>query len=196
MTKQAHYERLALYTALFFLAVLIGSVFSGSITLWGETLHIGVDSSGIWLLWGAVLLHARGFPERILHAGFWLNIVLLYCIALFMIGGGVVRFATRHAEVQSLVWLTTAIVGYLVSKALHRYNERLAEEHRDRSFHVAHLHFRSDIVQYGGTILAALIAAALDVAKLPSWWVDPLASVTIGAWMAAATTSLAVTAKH
>lgn len=173
-----HYGILASTTFLFFVVVLIGTLLSGSVTLWGETAHIFIDALGVWVACGAVALHRHRLSQRFRNISFWISVMLFMVPIEMMAGEGLSRLFEGHGEVHGPEMLATAFVGLIASTFLHRFNERIPEGLRDELFLVTHFHFESDIAQYALTLCAAIIISFTEW-----WWLDADVAIGVAVWM-------------
>jgi len=171
-------------TALILVAEIIGGIWSGSLALLSDAAHVFLDIFALALSYGAVRLaikapsgqHTFGFRRMKVLAAL-VNGATLLIVAFEIFRESISRFAHPTAVVAGPM-LIVAGIG-LVANLIVAFVLK-GHDHDDLNSRAAFLHVISDALSSVGVIIAGLVIL------LTGWtWVDPVASMLIGAMILA-----------
>lgn len=176
-------------TTVIFLAELVGGIWTGSLALLSDSAHVFMDVFALALSFVALRLsslpsdedHTYGY-HRVEVLAALLNGVTLGTISLGIWWEAINRFSHPN-EIRTIEMLIISAVGLVANLAVAlilRVHSHQGREHNhsteDLNLHSAYLHVVGDMISSLGVILAAIAIAATG------WqWLDPLASILIGA---------------
>ncbi|HBH71737.1 MAG TPA: hypothetical protein DDX26_02650 [Candidatus Yonathbacteria bacterium] len=170
-----HYLKLAKLSFSLFIFELLGGIFSGSMALVSDALHVLLD--GMENIVSAIVsrLSLKGYDEKIVRDfGGKISALLLLFASSGIVYEGFERILTPH-EVEWYMVLV-AIIGLAVNlwqKSLH--NEAL-EEHRNQTHFWQNRHLISDISASAAVVIGGLVMFFAE----GLYWIDGVLSVGIG----------------
>lgn len=171
-----HYLRLAKLSFSLFVFELLGGIFSGSMALVSDALHVLLDGTENIVSAIVSRLSLKGYDEKFVRDfGGKISALLL----LFAGGGIIYEGFERMLNPHEVEWymVLVAIIGLAVNlwqKSLH--NEAL-EEHRNQTHFWQDRHLISDISASAAVVVGGLIMFFTE----GLYWIDGVLSVGIGA---------------
>lgn len=178
MIEQRKKERKTAFVVLFSLVTMVLEVvvglFSNSMALLADGIHMGSHVLAIGLSWGAYVLvrhlenrkNSNVDGKKILSLSAFTSGILLLLFALFIIIEAGERFFTPTVEIQYKEALIVAVVGIVVNVicaiVLHE-----KKEHSDHNSHSAYLHVLADALTSVGAIIGLVCAMIWDIT-----WID------------------------
>lgn len=158
---------------------IIFGLFSKSMALLADGIHMGSHVLAIGLSWGAYVLvrrlerkHAENVDkDKVLSLSAYTSGVLLLIFALFIIIEAAERFFTPDVEIRYMEAMIVAAVGMVVNIicaiVLHDKHE-----HEDYNRHSAYLHVLADALTSLGAIFGLVCAMIWNVI-----WIDTLVAL-------------------
>lgn len=158
---------------------IIFGLFSKSMALLADGIHMGSHVLAIGLSWGAYVLvrrlerkHAENVDkDKVLSLSAYTSGVLLLVFALFIIVEAVERFFTPAVEIRYAEAMVVAAIGMVVNIicaiVLHDKHE-----HEDYNRHSAYLHVLADALTSLGAIFGLVCAMIWNVI-----WIDTLVAL-------------------
>ena len=158
---------------------IIFGLFSKSMALLADGIHMGSHVLAIGLSWGAYVLvrrlerkHAENVDkDKVLSLSAYTSGVLLLVFALFIIVEAVERFFTPAVEIRYAEAMVVAAIGMMVNIicaiVLHDKHE-----HEDYNRHSAYLHVLADALTSLGAIFGLVCAMIWNVI-----WIDTLVAL-------------------
>lgn len=168
-----------LFSAVTMILEIIFGLFSKSMALLADGIHMGSHVLAIGLSWGAYVLvrrlerkHAENVDkDKVLSLSAYTSGVLLLVFALFIIVEAVERFFTPAVEIRYAEAMVVAAIGMVVNIicaiVLHDKHE-----HEDYNRHSAYLHVLADALTSLGAIFGLVCAMIWNVI-----WIDTLVAL-------------------
>lgn len=168
-----------LFSAVTMILEIIFGLFSKSMALLADGIHMGSHVLAIGLSWGAYVLvrrlerkHAENVDkDKVLSLSAYTSGVLLLVFALFIIVEAVERFFTPAVEIRYAEAMVVAAIGMMVNIicaiVLHDKHE-----HEDYNRHSAYLHVLADALTSLGAIFGLVCAMIWNVI-----WIDTLVAL-------------------
>lgn len=168
-----------LFSAATMILEIIFGLFSKSMALLADGIHMGSHVLAIGLSWGAYVLvrrlerkHAENVDkDKVLSLSAYTSGVLLLIFALFIIIEAAERFFTPDVEIRYMEAMIVAAVGMVVNIicaiVLHDKHE-----HEDYNRHSAYLHVLADALTSLGAIFGLVCAMIWNVI-----WIDTLVAL-------------------
>lgn len=168
-----------LFSAATMVLEIIFGLFSKSMALLADGIHMGSHVLAIGLSWGAYVLvrrlerkHTENVDkDKVLSLSAYTSGVLLLVFALFIIVEAVERFFTPAVEIRYAEAMVVAAIGMVVNIicaiVLHDKHE-----HEDYNRHSAYLHVLADALTSLGAIFGLVCAMIWDVI-----WIDTLVAL-------------------
>ncbi|AER68954.1 Cadmium, cobalt and zinc/H(+)-K(+) antiporter [Corynebacterium pseudotuberculosis] len=167
-------------TSVFFLVELIGGLWSGSLALLSDAMHMLSDFTGVLLALAAMLVARRPASmkatfgnKRIEVVSAFFNALAISIISVWIVVEAIQRLGQK-SEIDAPLTLSIGLVGLLANMV----GTVLLHGHKDENINVkgAYLHIVLDMVGSIAVIVSAVII------YLTSWlWVDTVASLAIAA---------------
>ena len=156
------------FTFIVMVAELGVGLYSHSMALTADGVHMGSRVLVLGLNWGAYVLvrrlqkkgndHYDG--DKILSLSAWTSGIFLLLMAFFIIGEAVERLRGPHVDIATGQALAVAAVGLVANgicaSALHHH-------HADLNSHAAYLHILSDLLTELGVIIGLVCAMLWDI---------------------------------
>lgn len=168
-----------LFSAATMVLEIIFGLFSKSMALLADGIHMGSHVLAIGLSWGAYVLvrrlerkHTENVDkDKVLSLSAYTSGVLLLVFALFIIAEAVERFFTPAVEIRYAEAMVVAAIGMVVNIicaiVLHDKHE-----HEDYNRHSAYLHVLADALTSLGAIFGLVCAMIWNVI-----WIDTLVAL-------------------
>lgn len=168
-----------LFSAATMVLEIIFGLFSKSMALLADGIHMGSHVLAIGLSWGAYVLvrrlerkHAENVDkDKVLSLSAYTSGVLLLVFALFIVVEAVERFFTPTVEIRYAEAMVVAAIGMVVNIicaiVLHDKHE-----HEDYNRHSAYLHVLADALTSLGAIFGLVCAMIWNVI-----WIDTLVAL-------------------
>ena len=168
-----------LFSAATMVLEIIFGLFSKSMALLADGIHMGSHVLAIGLSWGAYVLvrrlerkHTENVDkDKVLSLSAYTSGVLLLVFALFIIVEAVERFFTPAVEIRYAEAMVVAAIGMVVNIicaiVLHDKHE-----HEDYNRHSAYLHVLADALTSLGAIFGLVCAMICNVI-----WIDTLVAL-------------------
>ena len=168
-----------LFSAATMVLEIIFGLFSKSMALLADCIHMGSHVLAIGLSWGAYVLvrrlerkHTENVDkDKVLSLSAYTSGVLLLVFALFIIVEAVERFFTPAVEIRYAEAMVVAAIGMVVNIicaiVLHDKHE-----HEDYNRHSAYLHVLADALTSLGAIFGLVCAMIWNVI-----WIDTLVAL-------------------
>lgn len=156
-------------------------LFSNSMALLADGIHMGSHVLAIGLSWGAYVLvrrlekrHADNVDsDKVLFLSAYTSGVLLLMFALFIIIEAAERFFSPSVEIRYVEAMIVAAIGMVVNIicafVLH---EKHGHEHEDYNRHSAYLHVLADALTSLGAIFGLICAMIWDIT-----WIDTVVAL-------------------
>ena len=156
-------------------------LFSNSMALLADGIHMGSHVLAIGLSWGAYVLvrrlekrHADNVDSgKVLSLSAYTSGVLLLMFALFIIVEAAERFFSPSVEIRYVEAMIVAAIGMVVNIicafVLH---EKHGHEHEDYNRHSAYLHVLADALTSLGAIFGLICAMIWDII-----WIDTIVAL-------------------
>ena len=156
-------------------------LFSNSMALLADGIHMGSHVLAIGLSWGAYVLvrrlekkHADNVDsDKVLALSAYTSGVLLLMFALFIIIEAAERFFSPSVEIRYVEAMVVAAIGMVVNIicafVLH---EKHGHEHEDYNRHSAYLHVLADALTSLGAIFGLICAMIWDII-----WIDTIVAL-------------------
>ncbi|PLV99647.1 cation transporter [Corynebacterium ulcerans] len=167
-------------TSVFFLVELLGGLWTGSLALLSDAMHMLSDSTGLIVALAAMLVARRPASvkatfgnKRVEVIAAFFNAVAVSVISVWIVVEAIQRLGQK-TEIDAPLTLAIGVVGLLANIV----GAVLLHGHKDESINVkgAYLHIVLDMVGSLAVIVSATII------YLTSWlWVDTVASLAIAA---------------
>ena len=157
---------------------IVGGDYSKSLALIADAGHVFGDSiATMTMLLAAVLVKYGAQKQRVLDVAFWINIMLLFLVAIWIVFEAIERFQDPH-EIVSSVMISVAVLGGVGNYFQHHVLEGAADEHKHGGHRVLSAHVIGDLMQNVAVVLGGI----------PIWifgwvWIDPLLSIGIAYWI-------------
>ena len=176
-------ERKTAFVVLFSAATMVLEIFFGlfskSMALLADGIHMGSHVLAIGLSWGAYVLvrrlekkHADNVSsDKVLSLSAYTSGVLLLIFALFIIIEAAERFFTPDVEIRYTEAMIVAAVG-LVVNVICAFVLHDKHEHDDYNRHSAYLHVLADALTSLGAIFGLVCAMIWDII-----WIDTLVAL-------------------
>lgn len=167
---------------------IIFGLYSKSMALLADGIHMGSHVLAIGLSWGAYVLvrhlqkkHSGNVDnEKILSLSAYTSGVLLLIFALFIIVEAIERFISPVGEIRYIEAMTVAVVGMVVN-IICAFVLHEKHEHDDYNRHSAYLHVIADALTSLGAIFGLICAMIWNIV-----WIDTLVaficSIVIVRW--------------
>jgi len=175
-------EKKTAFVVLFSAATMVLEIFFGlfsnSMALLADGIHMGSHVLAIGLSWGAYVLvrrlekkHADNVDrDKVLSLSAYTSGVLLLMFALFIIIEAAERFFSPLVEIRYVEAMIVAAIGMVVNiicaLVLH---EKHGHEHEDYNRHSAYLHVLADALTSLGAIFGLICAMIWNIT-----WIDTL----------------------
>lgn len=175
-------EKKTAFVVLFSAATMVLEIFFGlfsnSMALLADGIHMGSHVLAIGLSWGAYVLvrrlekkHADNVDrDKVLSLSAYTSGVLLLMFALFIIVEAAERFFSPLVEIRYVEAMIVAAIGMVVNiicaLVLH---EKHGHEHEDYNRHSAYLHVLADALTSLGAIFGLICAMIWNIT-----WIDTL----------------------
>lgn len=175
-------EKKTAFVVLFSAATMVLEIFFGlfsnSMALLADGIHMGSHVLAIGLSWGAYVLvrrlekkHADNVDrDKVLSLSAYTSGVLLLMFALFIIVEATERFFSPLVEIRYVEAMIVAAIGMVVNiicaLVLH---EKHGHEHEDYNRHSAYLHVLADALTSLGAIFGLICAMIWNIT-----WIDTL----------------------
>lgn len=156
-------------------------LFSNSMALLADGIHMGSHVLAIGLSWGAYVLvrrlekkHADNVDsDKVLALSAYTSGVLLLMFALFIIIEAAERFFSPSVEIRYVEAMVVAAIGMVVNIicafVLH---EKHGHEHEDYNRHSAYLHVLADALTSLGALFGLICAMIWDII-----WIDTIVAL-------------------
>lgn len=176
-------ERKTAFVVLFSAATMVLEIFFGlfskSMALLADGIHMGSHVLAIGLSWGAYVLvrrlekkHADNVSsDKVLSLSAYTSGVLLLIFALFIIIEAAERFFTPDVEIRYTEAMIVAAVGMVVN-VICAFVLHDKHEHDDYNRHSAYLHVLADALTSLGAIFGLVCAMIWDII-----WIDTLVAL-------------------
>lgn len=170
-----------LFTAVTMVLEIFFGLFSNSMALLADGIHMGSHVLAIGLSWGAYVLvrhlekkHANNVDSgKVLSLSAYTSGVLLLIFALIIIVEAVERFLSPKVAIRYQDAMIVAAVGLVVNVicalVLHDDHD---EDHEDYNRHSAYLHVLADAMTSIGAIFGLICAKIWDIT-----WIDTLVAL-------------------
>ena len=178
-------EKKTAFVVLFSAATMVLEIFFGlfsnSMALLADGIHMGSHVLAIGLSWGAYVLvrrlekkHADNVDsDKVLALSAYTSGVLLLMFALFIIIEAAERFFSPSVEIRYVEAMIVAAIGMVVNIicafVLH---EKHGHEHEDYNRHSAYLHVLADALTSLGAIFGLICAMIWDII-----WIDTIVAL-------------------
>ena len=178
-------EKKTAFVVLFSAATMVLEIFFGlfsnSMALLADGIHMGSHVLAIGLSWGAYVLvrrlekkHADNVDsDKVLALSAYTSGVLLLMFALFIIIEAAERFFSPSVEIRYVEAMIVAAIGMVVNIicafVLH---EKHGHEHEDYNRHSAYLHVLADALTSLGAIFGLICAMIWDIT-----WIDTVVAL-------------------
>lgn len=177
---------------------IIFGLYSKSMALLADGIHMGSHVLAIGLSWGAYVLvrHLQKKKsnnvdnDKVLSLSAYTSGVLLLIFALFIIVEAIERFINPVGEIRYIEAMIVAVVGMIVNLICalvlhenheHKHGHSHCHEHEDYNRHSAYLHVLADALTSLGAIFGLICAMIWNIT-----WVDTLVaficSIVIVRW--------------
>lgn len=165
-----------LFTAVTMVLEISIGLFSKSMALLADGIHMGSHVLAIGLSWGAYVLvrhlerkHAENVDkDRVLSLSAYTSGILLLVFALFIIVEAVKRFLAPNVEIRYVEAMIVAVIGMVVNIICALV---LHDKHDEKDFNrqSAYLHVLADALTSIGAIFGLICAMIWDIT-----WIDTL----------------------
>lgn len=178
-------EKKTAFVVLFSAATMVLEIFFGlfsnSMALLADGIHMGSHVLAIGLSWGAYVLvrrlekkHADNVDkDKVLSLSAYTSGVLLLMFALFIIIEAAERFFSPSVEIRYVEAMIVAAIGMVVNIicaiVLH---EKHGNEHEDYNRHSAYLHVLADALTSLGAIFGLICAMIWNIT-----WIDTIVAL-------------------
>lgn len=174
-----------LFSAATMVLEIVFGLFSKSMALLADGIHMGSHVLAIGLSWGAYALvrHLQKKRvsevdnEKVLALSAYTSGVLLLMFALFIIVEAAERFFNPAVEIRYVEAMIVAVIGMVVNIicafVLHEEHEH---QHEDFNRHSAYLHVLADALTSLGAIVGLLCAMIWNIT-----WIDTLVALVCSA---------------
>lgn len=205
-TEKSQGEKKTAFVVLFSAATMvleiIFGIYSKSMALLADGIHMGSHVLAIGLSWGAYVLVRQLRKkqsnnvdnEKVLLLSAYTSGVLLLIFALFIIVEAIERFINPVSEIRYIEAMIVAVVGMVVNlicalvlhekhehKHGHSHGHENNHDHEDYNRHSAYLHVLADALTSLGAIMGLICAMIWDIT-----WIDTLVaficSIVIVRW--------------
>lgn len=187
-----------LFSATTMVLEIIFGLYSKSMALLADGIHMGSHVLAIGLSWGAYVLvrHLQKKKsnnvdnDKVLSLSAYTSGVLLLIFALFIIVEAIERFINPVGEIRYIEAMIVAVVGMIVNlicalvlheKHEHKHGHSHGHEHEDYNRHSAYLHVLADALTSLGAIFGLICAMIWNIT-----WIDTLVaficSIVIVRW--------------
>ena len=187
-----------LFSATTMVLEIIFGLYSKSMALLADGIHMGSHVLAIGLSWGAYVLvrHLQKKKsnnvdnDKVLSLSAYTSGVLLLIFALFIIVEAIERFINPVGEIRFIEAMIVAVVGMIVNlicalvlheKHEHKHGHSHGHEHEDYNRHSAYLHVLADALTSLGAIFGLICAMIWNIT-----WIDTLVaficSIVIVRW--------------
>ena len=187
-----------LFSAITMVLEIIFGLYSKSMALLADGIHMGSHVLAIGLSWGAYVLvrHLQKKKsnnvdnDKVLSLSAYTSGVLLLIFALFIIVEAIERFINPVGEIRYIEAMIVAVVGMIVNlicalvlheKHEHKHGHSHGHEHEDYNRHSAYLHVLADALTSLGAIFGLICAMIWNIT-----WIDTLVaficSIVIVRW--------------
>lgn len=189
---------MVLFSATTMVLEIIFGLYSKSMALLADGIHMGSHVLAIGLSWGAYVLvrHLQKKKsnnvdnDKVLSLSAYTSGVLLLIFALFIIVEAIERFINPVGEIRYIEAMIVAVVGMIVNlicalvlheKHEHKHGHSHGHEHEDYNRHSAYLHVLADALTSLGAIFGLICAMIWNIT-----WIDTLVaficSIVIVRW--------------
>ena len=170
-----------LFSAATMVLEIFFGLFSNSMALLADGIHMGSHVLAIGLSWGAYVLvrrlekkHADNVDkDKVLSLSAYTSGVLLLMFALFIIIEAAERFFSPSVEIRYVEAMIVAAIGMVVNIicaiVLH---EKHGHEHEDYNRHSAYLHVLADALTSLGAIFGLICAMIWNIT-----WIDTIVAL-------------------
>lgn len=170
-----------LFSAVTMVLEIIFGIFSNSMALLADGIHMGSHVLAVGLSWGAYVLvrrlekrHVKDISnEKVLSLSAYTSGILLLMFALFIIIEAVERIFSSEIEIRYIEAMVVAAVGMVVNIicafVLH---EKHGHEHEDYNRHSAYLHVLADALTSLGAIFGLICAMIWNIT-----WIDTIVAL-------------------
>ena len=178
-------EKKTAFVVLFSAATMVLEIFFGlfsnSMALFADGIHMGSHVLAIGLSWGAYILvrrlekkHADNVDkDKVLSLSAYTSGVLLLMFALFIIVEAAERFFSPSVEIRYVEAMIVAAIGMVLNIicafVLH---EKHGHEHEDYNRHSAYLHVLADALTSLGAIFGLICAMIWEIT-----WIDTIVAL-------------------
>lgn len=187
-----------LFSATTMVLEIIFGLYSKSMALLADGIHMGSHVLAIGLSWGAYVLvrHLQKKKsnnvdnDKVLSLSAYTSGVLLLIFALFIIVEAIERFINPVGEIRYIEAMIVAVVGMIVNlicalvlheKHEYKHGHSHGHEHEDYNRHSAYLHVLADALTSLGAIFGLICAMIWNIT-----WIDTLVaficSIVIVRW--------------
>lgn len=187
-----------LFSATTMVLEIIFGLYSKSMALLADGIHMGSHVLAIGISWGAYVLvrHLQKKKsnnvdnDKVLSLSAYTSGVLLLIFALFIIVEAIERFINPVGEIRYIEAMIVAVVGMIVNlicalvlheKHEHKHGHSHGHEHEDYNRHSAYLHVLADALTSLGAIFGLICAMIWNIT-----WIDTLVaficSIVIVRW--------------
>lgn len=178
-----------LFSATTMVLEIIFGLYSKSMALLADGIHMGSHVLAIGLSWGAYVLvrHLQKKKsnnvdnDKVLSLSAYTSGVLLLIFALFIIVEAIERFINPVGEIRYIEAMIVAVVGIIVNlicalvlheKHEHQHGHSHGHEHEDYNRHSAYLHVLADALTSLGAIFGLICAMIWNIT-----WIDTLVAL-------------------
>lgn len=178
-----------LFSATTMVLEIIFGLYSKSMALLADGIHMGSHVLAIGLSWGAYVLvrHLQKKKsnnvdnDKVLSLSAYTSGVLLLIFALFIIVEAIERFINPVGEIRYIEAMIVAVVGIIVNlicalvlheKHEHKHGHSHGHEHEDYNRHSAYLHVLADALTSLGAIFGLICAMIWNIT-----WIDTLVAL-------------------
>lgn len=173
--EAAHYLGLAKWSFGLFLFEFVGGIFSNSLALVSDSLHVLLDGTeNILSVIISKLARKQGDEERLRRVGGKISAALLLVAGGLFAHEGYERILSPH-EVE---WYMTiiALIGLGVNWWQMHLHHHVADEHRNHTHFWQNWHLMSDIAASSAVVIGGAVMLVAD-----GWyWIDGILSLVIG----------------
>ena len=178
-----------LFSATTMVLEIIFGLYSKSMALLADGIHMGSHVLAIGLSWGAYVLvrHLQKKKsnnvdnDKVLSLSAYTSGVLLLIFALFIIVEAIERFINPVGEIRYIEAMIVAVVGMIVNLICalvlhenheHKHGHSHCHEHEDYNRHSAYLHVLADALTSLGAIFGLICAMIWNIT-----WIDTIVAL-------------------
>ncbi|MBI5078147.1 MAG: cation transporter [Candidatus Yonathbacteria bacterium] len=170
-----HYLKLAKISFSLFMLEFLGGLFSGSMALVSDALHVLMDGTENMISVFVSRLSKKGNEQRVRMIGAKISAYFLFCIA----GGIIYEGWSRLFDPHPVKWymIIIAIIGLVINIYQRVIHQKAHAEHRNVTHFWQDMHLLSDIA----TSVAVIMGGVIMLVAGGWYWIDGMLSMGIGA---------------